>query len=67
MGANQTCIEIHDTCFDARDGMSGALDYGVVLRIMDLMGIEGEEQLEIFDKIMQVERKLREWQKEKDK
>ena len=65
MAANVECIEVHDMCFDARDGMSGALDYGVMLRIMELMQIDNDDQLEIVQKVRQVERKLREWNKDK--
>ncbi len=54
-------------CFDARDGMSGALDYGVMLRIMELMQVDNDDQLEIVQKVQQVERKLREWNKDKGK
>jgi len=65
MAANIECIEVHDMCFDARDGMSGALDYAVVLRVMELMRIDSDEQLEMVQKVQQVERKLREWNKDK--
>ncbi len=65
MAANVECREVHDMCFDARDGMSGALDYGVMLRMMELMQIDNDDQLEIVQKVQQVERKLREWNKDK--
>lgn len=61
--ANQTCIEVHDACFDARGEMAGGLDFGFLARIMELMDIEPEEQLDIIYKIQKVERFLREEKK----
>jgi len=40
--------------------LSGNLDYGFLARIMDLMDIEAEEQLDIIYKIKKVERFLKE-------
>ncbi|MCL6583040.1 MAG: DUF1799 domain-containing protein [bacterium] len=57
--ANETCLEVHDLCFEARDGMSGTIDYVFLTRVMDLMALPAEEQLEIIYKIRRVERFLR--------
>jgi len=35
--------------------MSGALDYGVALKIMELYKLDDKEQLDFIDKIMSVE------------
>jgi hypothetical protein len=59
MVENITCLEVHDLCFDARDGMSGGLDYGVLLNVMALMKIDHDEQLEIFGKSRRVEAMLK--------
>jgi len=48
-------LEIYSKCNNARDGMSGALDYGVALKIMELYKLNDEEQLDFIDKIMSVE------------
>lgn len=59
MAVNETCLEVHDLCFEARGDLSGNLDYGFVARVMDLMNIEAEEQLDIIYKIRRVERFLK--------
>lgn len=43
--------------------MAGGLDFGFLARIMELMDIEPEEQLDIIYKIQKVERFLREEKK----
>ncbi|MEW6378067.1 MAG: hypothetical protein AB1611_00515 [bacterium] len=40
--------------------MSGQLDYGFLARVMDLMAIEAEEQLDIIYKVRKVESFLKE-------
>ncbi len=57
--ANESYLEVHQLCFQARDGFSGNLDYGFLARMMDLMGLESEEQLEIVRKINHAESWLR--------
>jgi hypothetical protein len=59
LAVNETCLEVHDLCFEARGDLSGNLDYGFVARVMDLMNIEAEEQLDIIYKIRRVERFLK--------
>ncbi|MEW6378593.1 MAG: hypothetical protein AB1611_03175 [bacterium] len=58
---------MHDLCFQARDGLNGNLDYGFLARIMDLMAIEAEEQLDIIRKINRTEKWLKESSKAKQK
>ncbi|MEW5802686.1 MAG: hypothetical protein AB1847_11360 [bacterium] len=63
---NETCLEVHDLCFEARGDLSGNLDYGFLVRIMDLMDIEAQEQLDIIYKIKRVERFLKENRQDHD-
>jgi len=39
--------------------MSGALDYGFLGKVMDLMGFEAEEQIDTIYKLKRVERIVR--------
>ena len=59
MVVNEICLEAHELCFEARNGLNGNLDYGFLGKILDLMQIEAEEQLEIIRKIKRVEQFLR--------
>jgi len=52
---NEEVFEIYNKCGMARDGMSGCLDFGVLLKIMELEGIDNEEQLIIFEKVSYLE------------
>jgi len=47
-------------CRSARDGFSGCLDYSVLLKIMDLMDIDKDSQLDIFENIQIIENVLHE-------
>jgi len=60
LAINETCLEVHDLSFEARGDLSGNLDYGFLARIMGLMDIEAEEQLNIIYKIKKVEKFLKE-------
>jgi hypothetical protein len=60
LAINETCLEVHDLCFEARGDLSGNLDYGFLARITGLMDIEAEEQLDIIYKIKKVEKFLKE-------
>ncbi len=66
LAVNETCLEVHDLCFEARGDLSRNLDYGFLARIMGLMDIEADEQLDIIYKIRKVERFLKEQENRQD-
>jgi len=48
-------MEVYNMCSNARDGMSGALDYSTTLKIMDIHDINKEDQLLLLKKVVAVE------------
>ena len=66
MVINEPCLEAHELCFEARDGLNGNLDYGFLGKVMELMQFEPDEQLDIIRKIKRVESFLREQRKNAD-
>lgn len=57
---------MYEFCISARDGLSGSLDYGVVLRVMELMRLDNDEQLEIFSMVRRLEVVVKEASKKVD-
>lgn len=56
---NRTCLEIYDLCYRARDGINGAIDLGVLFKVMELMEIEPDEQLKNIRKINALEEHIK--------
>lgn len=60
MAANAVADIIYGMSFQARTGMGDSLDYGVVIEVMDQLGIEGQERVDVLQKIMIAEQSVRE-------
>lgn len=54
---------MYDLCYQARNGITGAIDLGVLFRVMELMEIEPDEQLKNIRKINALEEHIKSGQK----
>ena len=59
MAGNAVADIVYNMSFQARTGMGDALDYNVVIEVMNQLSINGQDRLDIIQKIMVAEQAVK--------
>jgi hypothetical protein len=59
MAGNAVADIVYNMSFQARTGMGDALDYNVVIEVMNQLSINGQDRLDIIQKIMVAEQTVK--------